>query len=211
MKETMLDFGDLTLTGPEVTLRPLREDDAGALAKATAESRDTYLYSAVPKAIDGTNRYIQSALQQRERGERFPFVICWQGRIVGSTSYSDYQPWHWAEGSPLQRTSTPDVLEIGYTWLAASAQRTRCNSEAKYLLLRHAFETWNVYRVCLRTDERNSRSRNAIERLGAKFEGVRRGDKPGEDGTIRNSAFYSITSEEWPIAKKRFVSLEIET
>ena len=83
-------------------------------------------------------------------------------------------------------------------WLAASAQRTRCNTEAKYLLLSHAFDVWRVHRVSLKTDERNTKSRRAIERLGAVFDGVRRADMPGQDGSVRNSAYYSIVPGEWP-------------
>ena len=103
----------------------------------------------------------------------------------------------------MQRTDRPDAVEVGSTWLAASAQRTRCNTEAKYLLLAHAFEGWEVHRVSLRTDERNERSRRAIERLGAQFEGIRRVDMPGQDGTVRNSACYSIVRAEWPAVRDR--------
>ena len=85
------------------------------------------------------------------------------------------------------------------TWLAASAQRTRCNTEAKLLMLAHAFERWQVHSVSLKTDERNARSRRAIERLGARFDGLRRADMPGADGTVRTSAYYSILAAEWPV------------
>ena len=101
----------------------------------------------------------------------------------------------------------PDVLEIGGTWLSASAQRTVCNTEAKYLMLKHAFERWSVHRVSLRTDERNRRSRRAIERIGARFEGIRRADMPGADGTVRNSALYSIVAAEWPDVRKLLENL----
>ncbi len=103
----------------------------------------------------------------------------------------------------MQRVDRPDAVEIGSTWLAASAQRTRCNTECKYLLLAHAFDTWAVHRVFLKTDERNERSRRAIERLGAIFEGIRRSDMPAQDGTVRNSACYSIVRAEWPGVKSR--------
>ena len=135
-----------------------------------------------------------------------PFTVLWRNRVVGSTSYSDFQPWEWPAGSEKQRVDRPDAVEVGYTWLAASAQRTRCNTETKYLLLTHAFEVWRVRRVSLRTDERNSRSRRAIERLGAQFEGIRRADMPGQDDTVRNSAFYSILQSEWPEVRKRLES-----
>jgi len=95
------------------------------------------------------------------------------------------------------------VVEIGATWLAASAQRTRCNTEAKILMLAQAFDVWQVHRVSLKTDARNAKSRRAIERLGALFEGVRRADMPGSDGSVRDSAYYSIVRAEWPDVRKR--------
>ena len=93
-------------------------------------------------------------------------------------------------------------MEIGATWLAASAQRTRCNTEAKYLLLSHAFDVWRVHRVTLKTDARNAQSRRGIERIGAVFEGVRRAHMPAQDGSIRDSAYYSIVRAEWPAVRK---------
>src|SRR2546428_6752803 len=93
--------------------------------------------------------------------------ILWSDRIVVEIRYPDLERWPWSAGSPLQRTDYPDAVEIGSTWLAASAQRKRCNTEAKYLLLSHAFDVWRVHRVSLKTDERNAKSRRAIERLGA--------------------------------------------
>ena len=132
-----------------------------------------------------------------------PFAILWNDRVVGSTSYLDVQRWRWPTGSRLQRTDHPDVVEIGATWLAASAQRTRCNTEAKLLMLAHAFDVWQVHRVSLKTDARNAKSRRAIERLGALFEGVRRADMPGADGSVRDSAYYSIVRAEWPDVRRK--------
>jgi len=142
-------------------------------------------------------------MADRDEGRRVPFAIVWHDRLVGSTSYLDPQRWRWPAGSPLQRTDRPDAVEIGATWLAASAQRTRCNTEAKYLMLSHAFDVWQVYRVSLKTDERNTKSRRAIERLGALFEGVRRADMPAQDGSVRSSAYYSIMRGEWPDVRKK--------
>jgi RimJ/RimL family protein N-acetyltransferase len=186
-----------------VTLRPLSVADAVAIAAAASESRGQYDYTRVPDGVEDARRYIDTALAEGETGRRMPFAIVWQDRIVGSTSYLDVQRWRWPAGSPLQRHDVPDVVEIGATWLAASAQRTRCNTEAKLLLLRHAFDVWRVHRVALKTDERNARSRRAIERLGALLEGVRRADMPGQDGSIRSSAYYSIVRAEWPEVRKR--------
>ena len=189
------------LSGPTVTLRPLAIADAGALAVAAAESRQHYIYTRVPEGIGEAERYIAAALRDRDGGQRMPFITLWHDRAVGSTSYLDIQQWRWPEGSPLQRTNRPDALEIGATWLSDSAQRTRCNTEAKYLMLTHAFEVWGVHRVALKTDERNARSRRAIERLGAKLDGVRRADMPGQDGSVRSSAYYSIVRAEWPAVR----------
>ena len=192
----------VVLRGQTVTLRPLAAADAGALAAAAAVSRQEFVYTRGPDGVEQAHEYIELALAEREAGRRLPFAIVWHDRVVGSTSYLDVQRWRWPAGSPLQRAAYPDVVEIGATWLAASAQRTRCNTEAKHLLLTHAFEVWQVHRVALKTDARNAKSRRAIERLGAMFEGVRRADMPGQDGSVRNSAYYSIVRAEWPDVRK---------
>jgi RimJ/RimL family protein N-acetyltransferase len=192
----------LTLRGPTVTLRPLAAADAEDLAAAAAASREPYSYTRVPDGVEAARRYIALALTERATGRRLPFGILWQDRLVGSTSFLDIQRWRWLAGSALQRDEHPDVVDIGATWLAASAQRTRCNTEAKLLLLTHAFEVWRVHRVALKTDERNTASRHAIERLGARFEGVRRADMPGQDGSVRHSAYYSIVQAEWPAVRR---------
>jgi N-acetyltransferase len=201
----MLDLtqSPIVLTGQEVSLAPLTLNHVSALALAAGESRQQYGFSTVPDGASETRAFIDNALAARALGERYPFAISWRSRVVGTTSYSDYQPWQWPAGSPLQRVDRPDAVEIGYTWLAASAQRTRCNSEAKFLLLQHAFESWEVHRVTIRTDERNLRSRAAIARLGAQFEGIRRAERPGVDGVLRSSAFYSIIASEWPALRAR--------
>jgi RimJ/RimL family protein N-acetyltransferase len=191
------------LAGPTVTLPPLSRGDAGALADAAAESRQHYTSTRVPDGIEEAKSYISAALRERESGHRMPFTTLWHDRVVGCTSYLDLQQWRWPTDSPLQRTDRPDALEIGATWLSASAQRTRCNTEAKHLMLTHAFDLWQVHRLALKTDERNSRSRQAIERLGARLDGVRRADMPGQDGSVRNSAYYSIVRAEWPAIRAK--------
>ncbi len=95
------------------------------------------------------------------------------------------------------------MVEIGSTWLRASAQRTAANTEAKLLMLAHAFDVWNCYRVAFQTDARNRRSHASIERLGATFEGVRRAHKLAADGTLRNTAYFSLLAGEWPPARSR--------
>ncbi len=191
------------LEGATVTLRPLAVADAAALAAAAAESREHYVYTRVPDGVAEAEAYIAAALRDRDSGHRMPFVTIWRDRVVGSTSYLDIQQWRWPAGSPRQRSDRPDVLEIGATWLSQSAQRTRCNTEAKLLMLSHAFDAWEVHRVALKTDERNRRSRQAIERLGARLDGVRRADMPGQDGSVRSSAYYSIVRAEWPAVRAR--------
>jgi RimJ/RimL family protein N-acetyltransferase len=203
----MLHLPDFELSGREVELRPLRTDDANALAAAAAESREHYRYNWVPDGPEEARRYVDAALSQRAQADRYPFAVCWQGRVVGTTSYAEYSPWRWPVGSALQRVDRPDAVEIGYTWLAASAQRTQCNTEAKRLLLTHAFEQWQVHRVTIYTDERNLRSRRAIERLGAKLDGIWRGHRPSIDGSVRNSAFYSWVAAEWPAVRERLAEL----
>jgi N-acetyltransferase len=191
------------LRGDTVTLRVLSVSDAVALAAAAAESRNEYGYTRVPEGVEDAQRYIETALAELEAGRRVPFAIVWHERVVGSTSYLDLDRWRWPAGSPLQRADHPDAVEIGSTWLAASAPRTRCNTESKYLMLANAFDVWNVHRVTLKTDERNAKSRRAIERLGAVFEGVRRAHMPAQDGSVRNSAYYSIVRAEWPDVRRQ--------
>lgn len=193
----------IVLRGKTVVLRPLAAADAAALAAAGSESRVPYGYTRVPDGVEDARGYVEAALADQAAGRRMPFAILWHGRVVGSTSYLDIQQWRWPAGSPNQRRDRPDSVEIGATWLAASAQRTRCNTEAKYLLLSHAFDVWDVHRVCLKTDERNAQSRRAIERLGALFEGVRRADMPAQDGSVRSSAYYSIVRAEWPAVRDK--------
>jgi N-acetyltransferase len=193
----------LVLSGATVTLRPLSIADAAALAAAAAESRQQYTYTRVPDGVAEAEAYITAALRDRDAGHRLPLVTLWNDRVVGCTSYLDMQQWRWPAGSPLQRSDRPDAVEIGATWLSDSAQRTRCNTEAKYLMLSHAFDVWEVHRVALKTDERNARSRRAIERLGARLDGVRRADMPGQDGSVRNSAYYSIVRAEWPAVRAK--------
>ena len=128
----------------------------------------------------------------------FALVSAAGGRAVGSTSYFEFRS--------LPGRSGPFAVEIGFTWLAAPAQRRGFNVEAKFLLLSYAFEQWGVARVQFKTDARNQRSRRALEGLGARFEGVLRSFSqswaPGEDGLLRDSAMYSVTAAEWPSCRE---------
>jgi RimJ/RimL family protein N-acetyltransferase len=188
---------DFELVGETVRLRPLVRGDVDGLVAAGAESREHFQFTTVPAGRDEALAYVEHAERMMMSGARLVLATIWNDRLVGSTSFIGMPSWQWPEGSPLQRVDRPDSIEIGATWLAASAQRTRCNTESKTLMLTHAFDVWHVHAVRLRTDERNARSRRGIERLGAVLEGVIRADVPAQDARPRNSASYSITRDEW--------------
>ena len=182
----------VTLEGRHVRLEPLAPAHVERLVVAANEDRATYRFTTVPADIGDMSDYVERARAASEAGTELPFATCSvaTGAVVGSTRFLELEQWDGA--------AVPTVGEIGYTWLAASAQRTAINTEAKLLMLGHAFETWGVHRIHLKTDARNERSRNAIARLGARFEGVRRAHVPAADGGIRDSAYYSILAAEWP-------------
>jgi RimJ/RimL family protein N-acetyltransferase len=125
------------------------------------------------------------------------------GAVIGSTRFFDMERWAWPEGYPRHGRAEPDACEIGYTWLTRPAIRTAANTEAKLLMLTHAFETWQVLRVCLHTDARNERSRAAIARIGGHFEGILRAHRLASDFTPRDSARFAIVAAEWPEVKAR--------
>lgn len=200
------------LTGQHVLLEPLTLDHAPALAAACSGPRDTYAFTFVPDGLESTEQFIRELLleQALDRVMAFATIRLADGEVVGTTRFLNIEHWSWPEGSGNARLV--DSCEVGGTWLAANAQRTAINTEQKYLMFTHAFETWGVHRLQLRTDERNWRSRNAIERVGAKFEGVLRSDRPASDGTIRSTASFSIVAEEWPETKEALEArLEIRT
>jgi N-acetyltransferase len=126
--------------------------------------------------------------------------------VVGATRFCEMAYWQWPPGASHQRHGVPDVVDIGFTWLAGPAQRTHVNTEAKLLMLTHAFEVWRVHRVALQTDVRNKRSWAAIERIGGQLDGTMRADRPGGDDTVRTSARFSIVSAEWPAVKERLTA-----
>ncbi|GIF07368.1 GNAT family N-acetyltransferase [Actinoplanes siamensis] len=188
------------LDGHLVRLEPLAAGHAPDLAVAAGEDRATYRYTWVPAAGE-IGRYIDEQLGRAAAGVLRPYaqISKKSGKAVGVTAFWD--PRHWPERDELC------AVEVGFTWLGRSAQGTGVNTEAKYLLFRHAFERWNAVRVDLKTDARNERSRAAIERVGARFEGVlrcwSRSWAPGEQGRLRDSAMYSIIASEWPHCRAR--------
>jgi RimJ/RimL family protein N-acetyltransferase len=159
----------------------------------------------VPQGREAVSRYIDAALELRDRGVALPFatVRAADGVVLGSTRFFDLEYWPWPAGHPRHGRSTPDVGEIGYTWLTSSAIRTGANTEAKLLMLTYAFETLGMLRICLHTDARNTRSQAAIERIGGKFEGVLRAHRMASDFIARDSYRYSILAAEWPGVKQR--------
>lgn len=190
-----------TLSGERVRLEPLSLGSVEALVAAASESRDTFAYALAPPEVEGMTTYVEVALREQAEGLSVTFVIVdpTHEKVVGSTRYMDIVYW---DGQDF-----PSAVEIGSTWLAASAQRTGINTEMKLLMLAHAFEAWQVHRVTLKTDARNQRSRTAMERIGCRFEGVRRAHMPALDGGIRDTAYYSILRSEWPAVKERLEAL----
>lgn len=188
------------LCGSLVRLEPLHPRHAADLARAAEEDRSAYGFTLVPRAEE-MEAYVKA---QRERAGLTPFaqVRVADGRAVGCTAYWDLRTW---PGRPELQ-----AVEVGWTWLAASAQGTGINAEAKFLLFTYAFEALGVVRVDLKTDARNLRSRRAMERLGARFEGVLRNWSPswapGEEGKVRDSAMFSVIAEEWPEVKAALIS-----
>lgn len=190
-----------TLTGIHVQLEQLRVDFAEELTAAGNQDRSSYGWTPVPPTVEGMQRYINGLLSDQQSRTAVPFAQrrLSDGALVGCTRYLRLE---WWGGLDL-----PSEVEIGGTWLAASAQRTPINTEAKYLLLRNAFDKWNVHRVSICTDARNTMSRAAILRIGASFEGTLRNHRgsyaPGEENTVaRDSAMYSVVRREWPAVKR---------
>ncbi|MBV8154310.1 MAG: GNAT family N-acetyltransferase [Candidatus Eremiobacteraeota bacterium] len=192
-----------TLTGTHVRLEPLHERHAEGLARAVTLDPSLYRWSLVPRDEAAMRAYVETALRWKAEGNAVPFAIVRRsdGVPIGSTRFFDIERWPWPDD--YDNSGRPfDACEIGYTWLAADAIRTAVNTEAKLLLLTHAFETWNLWRVCFHTDERNERSRAALAGIGATFEGIMRAYRVASDVTPRNSARFSILAAEWPAVKQ---------
>ncbi|WP_327087428.1 GNAT family N-acetyltransferase [Nonomuraea sp. NBC_01738] len=186
------------LSGSLVRLEPLSGVHAVDLAGAAGENRGSYAFTTVPE-LGEIDAFLAAHGARGEQGlTPFAQVRVSDGKAVGCTAYWDPRTWPGSDDLC--------AIEIGWTWLAASAQGTGINAEAKLLLFAYAFETLGVVRVDLKTDARNERSRKAIERLGAHFEGVLRNWSPswaaGERGGLRDSAMFSVVIEEWPMVKK---------
>lgn len=184
------------LTRAIVELRPLLPEHFTALEALAKDKRIWEFY-----AVDGSNSKtilpaLQSGIDEREKGTQYPFIIYHKEhkKIIGSTRFIDIQPQH-------------NKLEIGWTWLHPDYWATAVNLECKLLLLTFAFETQGAYRVQFKTDVLNIRSHKAIEKVGGVFEGVLRNDMVRENGTKRNSAYFSIIVQDWPETKEKLTGL----
>ncbi|HEY6487691.1 MAG: GNAT family protein [Terracidiphilus sp.] len=197
------------LQGKYIRLEPLQPSHAAAFVAATQAEPLIYQWTHVPRNDAEAAAYIDTAVAWRDAGTAVPFatVRLEDGAVIGSTRFFNLEYWPWPAGQPRHGHKLPDVCEIGYTWLARSAIRTAANTEAKFLMLTHAFETWGALRVCFHTDLRNLRSQAAIARIGGIREGVLRVHRLAADGMARDSARYSIIAKEWPGVKARLSRL----
>lgn len=185
------------LSGARARLEPL---DLHHVPGLLAAGRDPIVWRYIPWPAPATaadmTRFVEAAKEVARTGTQFPLAIIDQhtGSPVGSTRYLDIQPQNRAR-------------EIGYTWLGVPWQRTRINTECKYLLLRHAFESLGCVRVQLKTDGRNQQSQRAIQRIGAVYEGCARHSRVMPDGFIRDTMYYSVLDSEWPGVKKHLETM----
>ncbi len=196
--------GSTQLSGKHVRLEPLGLHHVPGLLKAAGQDPSLYKWVLVPQDEPRMRRHVEDALAARAKGIAVPFAVVRRQdeTVIGSTRFHQLDYWLWSEPH-----SVPDTCEIGYTWLAAEALRTGANTEMKRLMLTHAFEVWRARSVCLHTDVRNQRSRDAIQRIGGKFEGILRAHRLAVDLSPRDSARFSITAPEWPAVREHLAQL----
>ena len=187
-----MDLTPRVLEGPTIRLEPLTLESLDGLCDAGLDPELWRLTVSRIRTRADMLRYLEDALADQRAGQALPFATVWRatGRVIGSTRFGNASP-------PHRR------VEIGWTWLARPWQRTGANTEAKYLMLRHAFEQWGCIRVELKTSALNHRSRAAILRIGAREEGTLRHHMINEDGSLRDSVFFSLLAAEWPEARRR--------
>jgi N-acetyltransferase len=186
----------VVLEGQHVRLEPLAKEHLAELARVGLDE-ELWRWIPVPvRTVEELAEYIETALEEQKRGVSLPFALIEKatGRAIGSTRYGNIDRTH-------------HRVEIGWTWVAREWQRSAVNTEAKYLLLRHAFETLGCIRVELKTDSLNEKSRAAILRIGAKEEGIFRNHMITSSGRLRHSVYFSIVDSEWPAVKARIESL----
>jgi RimJ/RimL family protein N-acetyltransferase len=200
-----------------VRLEPLAVSHTDALVAAATADRATFDLAHVPRDRAEMEAYVARALEDEAAGRAHPFAVVRLGRdetVVGSIRFMNLEWWTWPPG-PVAVAGEPrapgagdppDVVEIGHGWLAPGAQRTAVFTATCLLLMKHAFETWRVHRLTLKTDARNQRSRAAIARLGGHFEGILRAHLPAADGRVRDTAMFSILRGEWDGVRIRLES-----
>jgi RimJ/RimL family protein N-acetyltransferase/GNAT superfamily N-acetyltransferase len=195
----------LTLNGRKVRLEPLSYRHVPGLVAAAAHGAELYRWTTVPRDEAQARRYAETAVAARDRGTAVPFAVVRVADevVIGSTRFWDLGFWPWPDG----RRDAPDTCEIGHTWLSPGAIRTGANTEMKRLMLTHAFEVWQVASVCLHTDARNQRSREAMARFGARFEGILHAHRLAADLTPRDSARFVVTAADWPVVRLRLDEL----
>jgi N-acetyltransferase len=199
---------DLILAGTHIRLEALEHRHVDGLVAASTGDTSLYRWSPVPLDKAQAITYVDTALAWRAAGTAVPFAILRlsDGLVIGSTRFWNLERWAWPPAHPLHARETPDA-EIGYTCFSPSAIRTGANTEAKLLMLQHAFEMWQVLRVCFHTDVRNQRSRAALQRIGGKLEGILRAHRMAADYIPRDSCRYSIIASEWPSVKQQLLRL----
>lgn len=187
-----MDLAPVTLSGKHIRLEPLSLDHLAGLCEVGLDPELWRWTTAAVRTPADMHTYVAAALDSQAQGTALPFatVELVSGRVIGSTRFGSID-------------LANRRVEIGWTWVAPSWQRTPVNTEAKYLMLRHAFETFGCLRVELKTDSLNERSRAAILRIGAQQEGIFRNHMVTESGRIRHSVYFSLIDSEWPAVKAR--------
>ncbi|TMD25078.1 MAG: GNAT family N-acetyltransferase [Chloroflexi bacterium] len=188
----MAALGPISLRGTHIRLEPMRPEHAAALLEAGRAPEIWEWMPARPVTSKAMEAWLARASLAEGQGREYPFVVSrlTDGRVIGSTRYLEVQ-------------EDDRTVEIGWTWYTPNAWGSVVNPEAKYLLMRHAFEDWHAIRVALKTDVKNVHSQAAIKKLGARFEGTLRNQRIRPDGTYRDTVIFSIIESEWPAVKVR--------
>jgi RimJ/RimL family protein N-acetyltransferase len=189
----------LGLLGSRVALEPMRREHFSGLLEVALADRTTFGLTSVPDGEAALEQYMSLALSERAQGQGLPFVVidATTQRVLGSTRFNYVQRW------AIEHPDDWDAVEIGWTWLSPTVQRTGINREMKWLMLQHAFEQRHARRVQLKTDARNLRSRAAIIGIGATFEGILRNFSLASDGPVRDIAMFAIIDRDWPEVRAR--------
>lgn len=200
--DVVVPFTVPTLTGEVVRLEPLTIHHVTSLAEAAAEDPDCFGPNDVPCDKISMYRWVEEAIELRGNRDPLPYAIrrLEDNKVIGSTRFWRAEFWDHTQDRGLGPRH-PNAIEIGRTWLSRSAQRTSCNTDAKLLMLGHAFDVWGVKRVTMTANSRDKRSRSAIERLGATLDGVLRSARPCRENLEGDVAVYTIIDREWPAVR----------